>query len=715
MTPPPMTPEQFQRLQLLATKSGISTTYWDWHGNLREVQPVTLIKTLAALGIELPDTPTVEVLDAALTKLEDDIWLRTVPPCTVMRVGNWRDVHIHVPDGQGVRVEVTFEDGSVRELAQIENWDPARCVNGQWRGRAGFALDESLPLGYHTITAYLEDGTVGRGHLIVVPHRIDPPSLNAREQMWGVASQLYSVRSAQSWGMGDLAVLGELNQIFGNAGADFHLINPMHAIAPCEPIEPSPYLPVTRQFLAPMYISPELIAEYQLLSRLDRLHIQECHALALQEETDEPGLIDRDQSWMAKNEALRVVFRQPRSQEREAEFEAFIKQGGDELQRFARWCALVEAHGMPLPPQYSRADSEAVNQFCQRNELRVRYHVWLQWVCSQQLQQAQEKAREAGMAIGIMGDLAVGVHPYGSEVWSQREMFAPGMTVGAPPDMYSQQGQNWSQPPWNPQALAAAGYGPLRAMIKAAVSYAGAVRIDHILGLFRLWWIPRGMGANQGAYVHYDHEAMVGILLLEAQRAGCVVIGEDLGTVEPWVRGYLNDRGILGTSILWFERDHEGAPLPAQNYRRDVLAAVNTHDLPPTTGYLRGVHTQLRADLGLLVEPFETVRAQDQDELKAMIDRLREYGLLEPDEPREAELIEALYRYIAQTPARLLAVSLVDIVGDIRPQNLPGTHTEYPNWRVPLGDDRGREVTLEALRSIGVQRQADIMNQAVGK
>ncbi|MDO5721273.1 MAG: 4-alpha-glucanotransferase [Actinomycetaceae bacterium] len=712
---PPIHPEIFSRIQLLAQKSAIATTYWDWHGNLREVQPRTLIKVLNSLGIDLPQDPQVSDLDKALTAQEDQIWLRTVPACTVMRVGTWRDVHIHVPDGSSVRVEVTLEDGTTRSLTQVENWDPAREVNGSLIGRAAFALDESLPLGDHTITAYLEDGTSSNGHLVVVPHRIDPPSLNQREQMWGIASQLYSVRSAQSWGMGDTAVLASLNQMFGRAGADFHLINPMHAVAPCEPIEPSPYLPVTRQFLAPLYISPEMVEEYQLLKQADRIHLQECHALSLQEETDNPGLIDRDQSWMAKNEALSVLFRQPRSQEREAEFNEFIETGGQSLERFAQWCALVETYSMPLPPQYRDSESEAVKQFSQRNELRVRYHMWLQWIASQQLQEAQKRAREAGMAIGIMGDLAVGVHPYGSEVWDQTDMFAPGMCVGAPPDMYSQQGQNWSQPPWNPQALAESGYSPLRAMIRATMSYAGAVRIDHILGLFRLWWIPDGMGANHGAYVHYDHEAMVGILLLEAQRAGCVVIGEDLGTVEPWVRGYLNERGILGTSILWFERNEDGSPLAPQHYRREVLAAVNTHDLPPTAGYMRGIHTKLRSDLGLLVESYEKMRQVDRAELENMSQALRAHGALHSAEPSEEELIEALYRYIAKTPARLLAVSLVDIVGDIRPQNLPGTHTEYPNWKMPLGNSSGREVTFEEIPPPGIKAHADIMNATVGK
>ena len=304
------------------------------------------------------------------------------------------------------------------------------------------------------------------------------------------------------------------------------------------------------------------------------------------------------------------------------------------------------------------------------------------------------------MEIGIMADLAVGVHPYGSEKWSRPELFATGMTVGAPPDVYSQQGQNWSQPPWSPRSLAESGYTPLRDMVRAALANAGAVRIDHILGMFRLWWIPEGRAATEGTYVYYDHEAMMGVILLEAQRAGAVVIGEDLGVVEPWVRDYLRDRGVLGTSVVWFEKEGGGWPLRPEHYRDRALAAVNIHDLPPTLGYIRGIQTTLRGELGLLTDDIETVRAGDRQELERVAARLHEYGCLDGAEPSEREMVEGLYRYVGKVPSKLVVASLVDAVGDVRPQNMPGTGADqYPNWCVPLCDSDGEEVFIEDLPS----------------
>ena len=302
------------------------------------------------------------------------------------------------------------------------------------------------------------------------------------------------------------------------------------------------------------------------------------------------------------------------------------------------------------------------------------------------------------MEIGVMADLAVGVHPYGSEKWSRPELFASGMSVGAPPDVYSQQGQTWSQPPWSPRSLAESGYLPLRDMVRAALANAGAVRIDHILGMFRLWWIPDGCAATEGTYVYYDHEAMMGVILLEAQRAGAVVIGEDLGVVEPWVRDYLRERGVLGTSVVWFEKEGGGWPLRPEHYRDCALAAVNIHDLPPTLGYIRGIQTTLRSEFGLLTDDIETVRAGDRLELEQVGVRLHEYGCIDGAEPSERETVEGLYRYVAKTPSKLVVASLVDAVGDVRPQNMPGTGADlYPNWCVPLCDSDGEEVTIEDL------------------
>ncbi|MDO5034003.1 MAG: 4-alpha-glucanotransferase [Actinomycetaceae bacterium] len=673
----------------------------------------TLICALKALGVGISDAPTADELEVCIRGNEDEKWLAVLPPTTIKRHGDWNQVLVHVPDGESVIVEAIFEDGSSRFLNQVDNWDAPREVNGELRGRAAFALEQDFPMGYHQLRATVGNGEVHEAHLIVVPHALDVDA-KVSGQKWGISSQLYSVRSEHCWGMGDTDVLAGLNRRFGELGADFHLINPLHASAPTVPIEPSPYLPVTRQFISPIYIAPRLIPEFETMNEAGRSYVMDLFKAACTEDSDHMGLVDRDTSWSAKIQALWEIFREGRSAEREAEFANFIAKGGVALQKFGIWSALVEHFGLDFPEEFADSDSLAVIQFAENNDKHVRFHMWMQWIVAQQLDEAQAAALDGGMDIGIMSDLAVGVHPLGSEIWSSPELFATGMTVGAPPDMYSQLGQDWSQPPWSPRALAESGYMPLRHMIRAAARFSGAIRIDHILGLFRLWWIPKGKTANFGTYVNYDHEAMVGILLLEAMRNDSIVIGEDLGTVEPWVRGYLNERGVLGTSILWFEREGDGSPLRPENYRRDVLAAVNTHDLPPTAGYLDGIQTSIREELGLLVEPVEQVRAADRAELEMFTARMIEYGLLDEEHRYEEQpLIDALYRYIAMTPSRLLAVSLVDIVRERRPQNFPGTSSEYPNWQIPLGDETGKEVTFEQMTPESLARFASVMNKAV--
>src|SRR4029077_34693 len=290
-------------------------------------------------------------------------------------------------------------------------------------------------------------------------------------------------------------------------------------------------------------------------------------------------------------------------------------------------------------------------------------------------------------------DLAVGVNPNGADAWALQDVMALGVTAGAPPDEFNQLGQDWSQPPWRPDRLEAQEYRPLRALIRAALRHAGGVRIDHIIGLFRLWWIPDGALPTQGTYVRYDHEAMIGIVALEAHRAGAVVVGEDLGTVEPWVRDYLRERGPFGTSILWFEADRDGGPLPAEKWREHCLSSVTTHDLPPTAGYLAGEHVGLRKSLGGRTRPAAEELAADQAHQAAWLAELRRVGLLGAA-PSVEEVVLALYRYLGRTPSKLLALSLADAVGDVRTQNQPGTTDEYPNWRVPLGGAGGRKMLL---------------------
>jgi 4-alpha-glucanotransferase len=318
------------------------------------------------------------------------------------------------------------------------------------------------------------------------------------------------------------------------------------------------------------------------------------------------------------------------------------------------------------------------------------------------------------MKIGVALDLAVGVNRDGEETWAMQDMFACGVTVGAPPDSYNQSGQDWGQPPWRPDRLQAAAYLPFRTMISSMLNHSGAVRIDHIIGLFRLWWIPDGMSPGEGVYVRYDHEALVGILALEAYRAHTTVVGEDLGTVEPWVREFLAQRGILGTSVLWFENGHDGQPLNPEHWRGLCLGSVTTHDLPPTLGYLAHDHIALRSQLGLLTETLEDEIERDAVEQSAVVKILTKRGLIEPGESDHHEILKGLHRFLFQTAAKLKCVALTDAVGDRRTQNQPGTSDEYPNWRIPLSGEDGRRLTIEQIYSLpSVGEVSDILNGRV--
>lgn len=682
-----------EKLRELAETVGVSTGFWDWYGNWKHVEDASLIAVLNSLGFSLSFDPSEAEINEAFRHNEDLAWSASLPPTTVCRQGNEAEIPVHVPHGTGVWCHVETEDGQRHELEQLDRPIPPRMVDDNLVGRATFKIPNWLPQGWHRIVARHEDGSECSSTLIVVPQRLSC-RLDDGHKRWGVAAQLYSTRSSGSWGMGDTQDLADLAAIVARNGANFLQVNPLHAPQPCFPQETSPYLPVSRRWASPLYIRPEAIDEYACMDGKERGVITRyAHASRSQED-----IVDRDLSWKSKLKALRKIFELPRSISRQAQFEHFCAEGGESLEDFALWSALVFENGdIELPERFASINAPEVEQARQRLAGEIEFWQWCQWIVFDQLIRAQESAHRLGMDMGIMSDLAVGVHSLGSEIWSMPEIFAPGMSVGAPPDMYSQQGQNWSQPPWSPRGLAQAGYAPLRDMLRSVLSYSGAVRIDHILGLFRLWWIPEGMEASAGAYVSYDHEAMVGIVLLEAQRAGAVVIGEDLGTVEPWVRGYLNDRGILGTSVLWFEKEGSGWPLWPDRYRRSCLAAVTTHDLPPTLGYLEGVHTQLRNRLGLLVEDLDQVLEADRVERERMESRLKEGGFIHSENPSEEDLVLGFHAYLAASPALLLAVSLVDAVGEKAPQNLPGTSDQYPNWCIPLHGSDGEEAHIEDL------------------
>jgi 4-alpha-glucanotransferase len=680
----------------LAHRYGVATDYVDWTGGNRAVPESTLVSVLGALGVP---ADTEECRAAALLAHDRAFWERTLAPTIVARADRASTFWVHVTHGDPVDVWIRFEDGTARGgLRQLENNRAPGDLDGRSIGEATFELPAGLPFGYHRLHARA-GSCDAETTLIVTPGAAElPPRLGAG-RTWGLATQLYSVRSERSWGIGDLTDLTELAMwSAAEHGAGFILVNPLHAAAPTAPMEPSPYLPTTRRFVNPMYLRVEAIPEFAYVRHRGRLRKARAD---VQKRAEASELIDRDAAWKVKRAALKQVYRVPRSAGRALAYASFREREGRSLDHFAIWCALAEKHGNDWhrwPEDLHHPDGEAVAAFAAEHPEAVDFHRWLQWQLDDQLTNAQSTAMQSGMSLGVMHDLAVGVDPNGADAWALQDVLALGVAVGAPPDEFNQLGQDWSQPPWRPDQLVEQAYAPFRAVVNAMLRHAGGVRIDHIIGLFRLWWIPKGSAPTDGTYVRYDHEAMLGILVLEAHRAGAVVVGEDLGTVEPWARDYLRERGLLGTSILWFEldRDGDGGPLHAERWREYCLSSVTTHDLPPTAGYLAGEHVRIREELNLLTRPAAEELADDRAEQAAWLAELRRVGLLhDGPEAGTEEIVLALYEYLGRTPSRLLALALPDAVGDVRTQNQPGTTDEYPNWRVQLADPDGRPLLLE--------------------
>jgi len=697
------------QLRELAAECGVATEYWDWRGE-QVVQPAeTVVPVLHALGVDAADPV------AALAERRQRRWRRLLPPCVVARQGGPARFDVHVRHGAPVQVWIDLEAGGIRhEVPQVDNWEPPREIDGRQVGEASFVVPADVPVGYHTLRARSEDAEAATT-LIVTPGWLGVPERLGAHRAWGLTTQLYSVRSSRSWGVGDLADLADLATWSAQLGAGFVLVNPLHAAEPTAPMEPSPYLPTSRRFGSPLYLRVEQIPEYAYLPAADRAEVESVRD-DLRKRLDGLDTIDRDSSWEAKQLALRRVHAVPRGPGRDLAYQAYRRREGAGLDDFATWCALAQRHGADWhawPEPLRHPGSPAVAAFAAEHAGEVDFHRWLQWVLDEQLDVTQAAARRAGMPLGVLHDLAVGVHPSGADAWAMQDTLVPGVHVGAPPDAFNQVGQDWSQPPWSPDRLAEQAYAPYRQLIATIVRHAGGVRVDHIIGLFRLWWIPAGSPPTGGTYVRYDHEAMVGILALEAYRAGALVVGEDLGVVEPSARAYLRERGILGTSILWFEfeYDGDGRPLRPELWREYCLASVTTHDLPPTAGYLAGDHIRLRDQLGLLTRPVAEELAADATHRDAWLAELRRRGALPPDTDEE-QTVAALHRYLTWTPARLIGVALPDAVGDRRTQNQPGTIDEYPNWRVPLSGPDGRPMPLEeVLRSERAARLAAMLRR----
>jgi 4-alpha-glucanotransferase len=640
---------------------------------------------------------------------------------------------------EGIGLKRPAASGEAQQLAHSRLSGKLRRVDeGELRLRAAELgvsvsywdwLGHEVIVGAETLQAIvtaLEEVPLADAH---APTPLEAVAPVPSERSWGFTVQLYSLRSAGSWGHGDLRDLADFAAWSArDLGAGFVLINPLHAAEPLPPVSPSPYLPMSRRWVSPLYLRIEDIAEYKDLDDEERTRLTVLSAPLLAASRT-PALIDRDAVWTAKREALEVLRKVPLTDVRQASLDAFRLRHGQALEDWGAWCALAEVHGPDYRTWPARLrDPRTAEAEVRRGDLAAlaEFHAWVQWLVAEQVSAAQAAARDAGMAIGIIADLAIGAHPGGADAWAGQEFLASGFTVGAPPDAFNQRGQDWALPPYHPRALAAAGYRPLAELFDstlgrppggaggdgAAGRYghegdgirgggAGGLRIDHVMGLSRLWWIPAGMSPAEGAYVYYNAQGTLGTLASGAAADGGGGGGEDLGTVEPWLREALAARGALGTQLLWFERGWANEPLAPQWWRRNSLVTVSTHDLPPAVAFLSGSQVTDRLALGLLTRSEAEERAEASQMVDDWIGALVEKGLLPRGERPDADAFTAaLYGYLALTPARLIGVNLAEAAGESRSQNMPGTSTEYPNWLLPLCGPSGEPVLLEDMAAI---------------
>jgi len=509
-------------------------------------------------------------------------------------------------------------------------------------------LPPDLAPGYHL----MEPQSGAPYPIVVSPGRAPIPT----EALWGFSAQLYGARSRASWGMGDLADLQRINSWSKSIGAGAVLINPLHASNPAHPQQPSPYFPGSRCFLNPIYLAVD-----EVPGASGRVEVAEAGSAG--RALNERRLIDRDRVWALKSRALEGIFSAFGGDD---DFDRYRLERGPVLESFATFCALAERHGgvwQDWPAAYRSPNASAVRQFAASpfGRLRIGYHAWLQWLLDRQLARASAE-------MGVVQDLAVGVEPGGADSWIWQETFAAGMRVGAPPDEFNTQGQDWRLPPLDPWRMRSGGYEPWIESLRAGFRNGYGLRIDHVMGLFRLYWIPAGATPEDGAYVRYPHHDLLNILTLEAHRAGAMVMGEDLGTVEDEVRLDLAERQVLTYRLWWFEPD------PPSTWPRAALGAVTTHDLPTVAGLLTGSDLDAQRRLGL--RPNEEASA-------ALLSKLLQRTGSSETTPTE-EVIARTYRDLAQAPCVLVAATLEDALGVEERPNMPGTVDEWPNWSIAL-------------------------------
>jgi 4-alpha-glucanotransferase len=704
-------------LHALADRVGILPEYVDQTGRERRVtSDETRVAILAAMGI---DASTDDAAERALRELEARDAERLLPPVCVLvrRAGSEGS-----PPSTRVTIPPRWRGRALSWSAELRTEEgAARRTTGTVSAGSASAFDVALPadlgLGYHTLRltarAGRDERTVEQS-LVLVPRACPSPhDLLGGERVFGVTANLYTVRSARNWGAGDFTDLGELLAWGAGVGAAFVGVNPLHALRNREQ-DISPYSPVSRLFRNPLYLDVDAVPELA----------ESAEARAIMADADfraelarlrESRRVEYAQVMALKRPVLEALHRTFVERRRGGEsargraYAAYLETQGAALTDFATFCALEQigpeggSYGWwrEWPEAYHDPRSPAVARFREEHAALVDFHRWIQFELDAQLAAAAGRARDGGMPVGLYQDLAIGTSSNGSDVWMFPSLFLDGVCIGAPPDDLGPTGQNWGLPPIDPRRLTEDGYRYWITLLRGAFRHAGALRLDHVLGLFRQFWIPAGRPGSEGAYVRFPTEDLLGILALESTRNGALVVGEDLGTVPPEVPPTLERWSVLSSKVLLFERSEEDdGYCPSSSYPPMALATANTHDMPTLAGWWKGRDVDLRQEVGPVEsqEAVDAAYARRAGERAELVRALASEGLLATDDeslsPSSVELRAAVHAFLRRTPSWLIGLSLDDLVGETEPVNIPGVSPEhFSSWT------RRLTVGVEELRS----------------
>lgn len=710
-------------LRQLADRAGIVADYYDIAGTQHVTTDETRRAILTAMHLRVGSR---DDLIAELEAWDHRWWLRGCEPVHVLRqeqqAGAWS---VYVPCERSddpllqIHWSMLTETGETR-YERMEGpglrVEETRPIRGRRFVRLTLTFPDDLPLGYYTVNVHAKGGGAAMecsSCLIVAPERCYiPREFQQGGRCWGIALQLYSLRSQQNWGIGDFRDLSAVVDWTGHRlGAAVVGLNPLHALKNTKPYHVSPYSPTSRLFVNDVYIDMTQVLECQTDPDVQRRLADPAFRLRI-EAARQSEFVDYDAVKATKREVLELCYRafvrdnfdglEPElkpTTDRGKHFHSFTEREGKSLAYYALFQALEEeqqsAHSASTiwedwPEPYRTRRSDALEAFRCRQMPRVRFFQYLQWLAAEQLRAVVKKTHEAGMPIGLYHDFALGSERYGADGWLNQAVLALKADCGAPPDAFAPEGQNWGFSPFDPLQLRTTGYRGFVELLRKNLRYGGAIRIDHVMALFRLFWIPRGFPPAKGTYVHYRDDELLAILALESVRAKAMVIGEDLGTVPDWVRDRLGATGVLSYRVFYFEREHGGSWKSPAQYPAQSLAVVTTHDLPTLSGYWEGADIDTRFALGFVpsADARQAMRAERHREKTSILAALKSHGLLPAgvsEDPTQVpsmttELMESIHAYLARSPAWMVLANIEDVIGTRVQTNLPGTVDQHPNW-----------------------------------